>query len=62
MKASKPKATKTGTNQGMTSHTSPDLQARIARRAYELFEQRGREHGHDREDWLRAEQDILDQQ
>ena len=30
----------------------------IARRAYELFEQRGGEHGHDREDWLEAERQI----
>ncbi len=31
----------------------------IARRAYELFESRGLAHGHDREDWLRAESEIL---
>jgi HSP20 family protein len=31
----------------------------IARRAYELFEARGREHGHDWEDWLRAEAELL---
>ena len=31
---------------------------RIARRAYELFELRGREHGHELEDWLRAEREI----
>jgi hypothetical protein len=30
----------------------------IARRAYELFEQRGREHGHDVEDWLQAEREL----
>lgn len=28
-------------------------------RAYELFEQRGFEHGHDVEDWLTAEAEIL---
>lgn len=56
MKSAKPKAPGRGKNQD-----SHDLQARIARRAYELFEQRGREHGHDQEDWLRAEQDILGQ-
>jgi hypothetical protein len=28
-------------------------------RAYELFEQRGRLEGYDREDWARAEQEIL---
>jgi len=31
----------------------------IARRAYELFEARGREHGHDWEDWFRAESELL---
>ncbi|MGA7928548.1 MAG: Hsp20 family protein [Candidatus Sulfotelmatobacter sp.] len=31
----------------------------IARRAYELFEARGYEHGHDREDWFRAESELL---
>lgn len=31
----------------------------IARRAYELFEASGETHGHDREDWLRAESEIL---
>lgn len=30
----------------------------IAQVAYELFEQRGREHGHDQEDWIRAEQIV----
>jgi len=31
----------------------------IARRAYELFEARGREPGHDWEDWFRAESELL---
>lgn len=30
----------------------------IARRAYERFEARGFEHGHDIEDWLAAESDV----
>jgi hypothetical protein len=30
----------------------------IARRAYELFEMRGCEHGHDWEDWFRAESEL----
>jgi hypothetical protein len=33
--------------------------ARIRERAYELYEVGGREHGHDEQDWLRAEQEIL---
>jgi len=31
----------------------------IAQRAYELYEARGREDGHDLEDWLRAEAEIM---
>ena len=31
----------------------------IAKRAYELFLQRGGEHGHDWEDWLTAERELL---
>ena len=31
----------------------------IRERAYELFESRGRESGQDKQDWLRAEQEIL---
>jgi len=31
----------------------------IARRAYELFESGGSAHGHDRENWLQAESEIL---
>jgi hypothetical protein len=30
----------------------------IARRAYELFEARGGDHGHDVEDWLEAEREL----
>ena len=35
----------------------------VASRAYQLFVQRGGEHGHDQEDWLLAEQELrsLDQ-
>lgn len=31
----------------------------IERRAYELFVQRGGEHGHDWEDWLTAERELV---
>jgi hypothetical protein len=30
----------------------------VTRRAYELYEQRGGEHGHDWDDWFRAEQEL----
>jgi hypothetical protein len=36
-----------------------DLQEQIRRRAYELYEQRGREDGHECEDWLQAEAELL---
>jgi len=35
------------------------IQLGVARRAYELFEARGCEHGHDWEDWFRAESELL---
>ena len=33
----------------------------IARRAYELYVQRGGEHGKDVEDWIRAEKELGDE-
>jgi len=35
------------------------LQLAIARRAHELFEARGREHGHDLDDWFQAKSEML---
>jgi|HubBroStandDraft_6_1064221.scaffolds.fasta_scaffold4496051_1 hypothetical protein len=37
----------------------PELRGRVASRAYQLFENRGRIHGQDLEDWFRAEQEVL---
>jgi len=34
------------------------LQEQIRVRAYELYEQRGREDGHDVEDWLQSEAEV----
>jgi hypothetical protein len=39
----------------LSSDATGDLEERIRARAYELYELRGREDGHDVEDWLRAE-------
>ncbi len=39
--------------------SGPSLQDEIRARAYELFQQRGGEDGHDAEDWLRAEDEII---
>ncbi len=43
--------------------TAPDdglqnLEEKIRQRAYELYEARGREEGHDVDDWLQAEVEI----
>ena len=36
-----------------------DLQARIAKRAYQLYLERGVDHGYALDDWLQAEREIL---
>ena len=43
---------------GWDHRTSESDADRIARRAYERFQQRGGEHGHDQEDWFAAEQEL----
>lgn len=49
---------KPATTSAASSHVAPDLQEEISRRAYELYEERGREDGHAAEDWLRAEAEV----
>lgn len=41
-----------------TAGESPDEQSRIARRAYELYLERGGSHGQDWDDWLTAEREV----
>jgi hypothetical protein len=41
------------------TETPRNAEDEIRRRAYELYEQDGREHGRDREHWLRAETEVL---
>jgi len=48
-----PRAVPSGSSAASPAH------AVIARRAYELFLQRGGEHGRDWEDWLTAERELL---
>jgi Protein of unknown function (DUF2934) len=36
-----------------------DVEIQITQRAYELYSARGGEAGHDLEDWLRAEKEIM---
>ena len=38
------------------NHVDEEL---IRKRAYELYEERGMEDGHDVEDWLRAEEELV---
>ena len=38
---------------------SDEVRDRIATKAYELFEQRGRQDGQDLDDWLRAEEIVM---
>ena len=41
--------------------TNPIPEEEIRRRAYVLYEQRGREDGHDLDDWLHAEAELTAQ-
>jgi hypothetical protein len=49
----------TTTNQ--TTGSASDLQEQVRRRAYELYEERGRVNGHDVADWLQAESEVRQQ-
>ena len=47
---------------GTRATESPvDIQEQVRRRAFELYEQRGREDGHDLDDWLQAESELAPQ-
>jgi hypothetical protein len=35
-----------------------ELEDQIRLRAYELYEERGRENGHEQEDWFRAKEEL----
>jgi Protein of unknown function (DUF2934) len=49
----------TGKKLGQTATDEPhNAEEDIRRRAYELYEGRGREEGHELDDWLQAEQEI----
>jgi hypothetical protein len=41
-----------------TTKSTVELQERIRSRAYELYEQRGGNHGNDLDDWLQAEWEL----
>jgi len=63
-KATKSKSNPPGVRLGLSAPADlqPEvqkLQLAIAVRAHELFEARGKEHGHDLDDWLRAKSELL---
>ena len=59
--ASTPRVTPKGEQAGSAEQASKGAQAqgRIARQAYELYEQRGRQDGRALEDWFKAEQQLV---
>jgi hypothetical protein len=50
--------TPTTTPKKFIRNAEPELEEAIRRRAYQLYEERGREDGHAEEDWRRAEAEI----
>jgi hypothetical protein len=53
------KTANVGASGSSEADSSDGVQARVATLAYLLYEQRGREDGHDMEDWIQAERTIL---
>lgn len=56
---SKPVVSTTSEVTTVTTRTV-DIQDAIRERAYEIYEQRGGQHGADLEDWVRAEREVLE--
>ena len=44
-----------------STESASEVQEQIRRRAYELYEERGRGDGRDLEDWLQAESEVTQQ-
>jgi hypothetical protein len=55
----KPKSAKATAAPVQQVSVSTDFQEAIRSRAYSIYEQRGREHGHDLDDWLIAEAEVV---
>jgi len=51
----------TSPSETQATKSPADLEEEVRRRAFELYEQRGRENGHDLEDWLQAESEFVQQ-
>jgi hypothetical protein len=51
----------TSSTKTQTPISTVDVQEQVRRRAFELYELRGRENGHELDDWLQAESEIVQQ-
>jgi hypothetical protein len=60
-KTSAPKSVKAGTGKTKTASAAKAAPTydEIAKRSYEIYLERGGEHGHAEEDWARAEAELL---
>ncbi|HET9304515.1 MAG TPA: DUF2934 domain-containing protein [Candidatus Sulfotelmatobacter sp.] len=47
--------------QNLSQESNVEVLQKIRLRAYELYEQRGRGEGHEVEDWLKAEAEVIAQ-
>jgi len=54
--------TATSPTETQATESPMDLQEQVRRRAFELYELRRREDGHDLDDWLQAESEFVQQQ
>lgn len=48
-----------GKQQSVRSDVEPTANEKVQQRAYELFLQRGQQPGHELEDWLQAEREVM---
>ncbi len=53
-----PISTRTPTTKPEAAASPEMIQEQIRHLAYELYEQRGKEEGHDLDDWLKAESEV----
>ena len=54
-------ATKKQPTTGISELQEFELEYQIRLRAYQLYEARGRKHGHELDDWLRAKDEIREE-
>jgi hypothetical protein len=58
----KPTLAKPAPQTSQITQSTSELQEHIRRRAYELYEERGRDDGHEMDDWLLAESELAQQE